>query len=64
LTLTVYNMLGQKIREFRMEEQGGRSMLFRWDGTDERGQPAGSGLYVVVLRGPGIYRTVKLVLMK
>jgi hypothetical protein len=39
-------------------------MLFRWDGTDERGQPAGSGLYVVVLRGPGIYRSIKLVLMK
>ncbi len=64
LTLTIYNMLGQKIREFRLEEQSGRSMLFRWDGRDERGRPAGSGLYLAVLRGPGIYRSTKLVLMK
>ena len=64
LTLTIYNMLGQKIREFRMEKQGGRSMLLRWDGRDEHGQPAGSGVYLAVLRGSGIYRSTKLVLMK
>ena len=64
LTLTIYNMLGQKIQEFRLQDQGGNTIQLRWDGIGERGQPAGSGLYLAVLQGPGIYRTVKLVLLK
>lgn len=63
-TLVIYNMLGQKIREYRGGTQSGRMVEIRWDGVNEAGEPAGSGIYLAVLRGPGFYKTIKLVLMK
>ncbi len=63
-TLVIYNMLGQKIREFRIDGQGRGMAEIRWDGADGAGAAAGSGVYVAVLQGPGYYRTLKLLLLK
>jgi hypothetical protein len=35
-----------------------------WDGKNEDGEPCGSGVYVVSVKGAGIRRTLKVVLLK
>ncbi len=63
-TLVIYNMLGQKIKEFHSNEHNGRVLQVKWNGLDETGAPAGSGVYLAVLQGPNFRRSVKLLLMK
>jgi hypothetical protein len=45
VTLTVYNILGQKVEVLVDEYQDAGSKLVKWDGKDERGREVTSGVY-------------------
>lgn len=49
VTLAVYNVLGQRVRVLRDGRCQAGSYTAEWDGLDERGLEAGSGIYVAVL---------------
>ena len=44
--VTIFNALGQKIREFYPGEMLAGLQSLRWDGRDARGQTVGSGVYI------------------
>jgi hypothetical protein len=45
VTLTVYNLLGQPVRELVRETRSAGQHIIYWDGSDDLGAPAASGLY-------------------
>lgn len=46
--VTIYDLTGQRLR--RLPVSAGRA---EWDGLDENGRAAGSGVYVVRIASPG-----------
>jgi len=49
--LVIYNALGQQVRALVAGRLGPGVQRVAWDGRDDRGRAAGSGLYLAVLRG-------------
>lgn len=45
-TLTIYNLLGQRIRTFALDQQSLSSQSVVWDGTDSNGSIVAGGAYV------------------
>lgn len=68
--LAIYNIKGQRVREFKIEnakckiEDGNGRRSVVWDGKDELGKLAGSGIYFVRLKTGGKTFSEKIVLMK
>jgi flagellar hook assembly protein FlgD len=65
VTVTIYNMMGQKIRTLVQNQfhQAG-SHIVSWDGKNELGQAVGSGVYCYQLRAGDFVDSKKLVMMK
>lgn len=49
VTIVVYNNRGHLVKQLANNVLCGNEAQFRWDGVDNRGQPAPSGMYVVQL---------------
>ena len=62
--LTLYNQAGQKIRTLVQEKQGFGFHSITWDGRDDAGQQASSGIYLYRLQVDNKVQTRKLMLMK
>ncbi len=64
VTLKVYNVLGQKIRTLlEKEEEAGSKTVF-WDGTDDKGLSAPTGIYFYRLTAQDFGDTKKMVYLK
>ncbi len=61
VTLAVYNVLGQRVRVLREGRCPAGTHTAEWDGMDDRGLEAGSGIYVAVLTGGGRKASLKMV---
>jgi hypothetical protein len=64
VTLTVYNALGQKVRTLVDEDLAGGMHRFVWDGRDENGVAAASGVYFCNLGWGGKSEVERMVLLK
>ena len=64
ITLKVYNMLGQEIKTLVDEFQSVGSNLIIWDGKDNFGDLASSGLYTVQLKADTKVLTRKMLLIQ
>jgi len=64
IELSIYNLLGQKVKILfdGFMEQGTTS--FQWDTTDEHGQQVASGIYLCKLSTGGVKLTRKMVLVR
>jgi hypothetical protein len=62
ISLRVVDILGSTVAELHPTGVSGRSLLFRWDGTDDSGSRCPSGLYFYSISGDGIWR--KMLLLK
>lgn len=60
-TLSIYNVLGQKVISYNLKE--GLNPL-SWNGRDTNGNPVASGIYFYRLSTPSLNDTRKLVLLK
>lgn len=60
-TLTIFNVLGEKIREFDLTEP--RDSIV-WNGTDAKGKPVSSGSYFYKISANGFEQTKKMTLLK
>ena len=64
VSLTIYNMLGQKVKSFDMQGiQAGKHTL-RWNATNDLGDPVGAGVYLYQLHTKDFVKTRKMVLLK
>jgi len=64
LTLTIYNMLGQKVRTFNMQSTPAGYHSVKWNATNDYGDPVGAGVYLYQLQAKDFVKTRKMVLLK
>jgi hypothetical protein len=64
--LTVYNILGEKVKSLVDDKQQPGRHIAYWDGTDQYSQPVASGIYLYRLEVSGIefVKSGKMILMK
>jgi hypothetical protein len=62
--MSVYNLLGQKVRTLVNEHQAAGHRTVRWDGTDQEGRPVTSGVYFLKIRAGDATDTRKMILMR
>ncbi len=63
-TVTIFNMLGQKIKTFNMNDTPAGYHSIKWDATNDYGDPVGAGVYLYQLRANQFVKTRKMVLLK
>ena len=64
LTLTIYNMLGQKVRTFNYQNTSAGYHSVKWNATNDYGNPVGAGVYLYQLQTKDFVKTRKMVLLK
>ncbi|MBD3401729.1 T9SS type A sorting domain-containing protein [candidate division GN15 bacterium] len=62
--LSVYNLLGQKVRTLTDRYYSAGTYELTWDGQDSRGQTVASGVYFYRLRAGEIVQQKKMLLLK
>ncbi len=62
--LGVYDGNGQETARLLAGRRSAGSYQVEWDGTDQQGQPVGTGVYVARMVADGIEKTTKLTLVK
>lgn len=62
--ITVYNILGQKIRLFQLGKQLPGVYQVIWDGKNTLGNPVGTGMYIYRMKAGDFVRVKKMILMK
>ena len=63
-TLTIYNMIGQKIRTFNMKSAPAGYHSLTWNATNDLGAPVSAGVYLYQLQTKGIVKTKKMIMLK
>ncbi|MGB2697865.1 MAG: FlgD immunoglobulin-like domain containing protein [Candidatus Zixiibacteriota bacterium] len=63
-TLSIYNILGQKVRTLVDEKKLPGEYKVNWDGKDEKGNEVGSGIYLYRLKAEDYEQVKKMVLLK
>lgn len=64
VTLTVYNLRGQRVRTLVQATQGAGSYAVQWDGRDDTGRPVSSGMYVYRLQAGERVASRKMTLLQ
>jgi hypothetical protein len=64
VTLTIYNILGQKVKTLVRERQEAGLKSVSWDGKGESGEDVASGIYFYQLRAGEVTQTKRMVLLK
>ncbi len=64
VTLSIYNILGQKVRVLLDEYQSAGDKSVKWDGKDDQGQEVTSGVYFYRIQAGDFVQSRKMVLMK
>jgi hypothetical protein len=62
--LVVYDVLGREVRRLVDQEMSAGTHSVTWDGTDQSGHPAASGVYFFRMTAGGVEKSVKGVLLK
>ena len=62
--LSIYNMLGQKVRTLTNEIKNAGTHTLKWNGLDEMGQSVSTGIYLYRLTSGTKSITKKMALMK
>lgn len=62
--IDIVNLLGQRVRTLANETMAAGSYRIVWDGTDDAGRPAASGIYLYRLRADGAVQAKKMLLLK
>ncbi len=61
--LTIFNLMGQVVREYRLQLPAGYSYVI-WDGRDQYGNAVGSGVYIYTMATKEFKQTRKMILMR
>ena len=64
VSVTIYNILGQKVRTLVRKARQGGLMTVIWDGKDDRGRDLSSGIYFYQLHAGKFTQTRRMVLLK
>ncbi len=62
--IEIFDLLGRRIRHFTRNLKGRIPQTLIWDGTNEQGEPAGSGIYFYRLRNAHFSKSLKMILLR
>jgi len=62
--LVIYNMLGQKVRTFQMNNISPGAHTIKWNATNDLGAQVSAGIYLYQLQTEGFIKTKKMILLK
>jgi flagellar hook assembly protein FlgD len=60
----VFNVLGQRVKTIYYGQSIAGINTFRWDGTNEQGIHAATGVYFARLKTPQTIRSIKMLYLK
>ena len=63
VNLTIYNMLGQRVKAFNMESAPAGYHALTWNATNDLGSPVSAGVYLYQLQTKEFVKTKKMVLL-
>jgi flagellar hook assembly protein FlgD len=63
-TLSIYNILGQTVRQWEGHAYMAGVQAVDWDGRDDYGRAVSSGIYFYTLRAQAFTGTKKMILLK
>jgi len=64
VTITIYDMLGNKVKTLISQAQDAGYQSIIWDATNDYGYPVSAGVYLYQLQANGATQTKKMVLLK
>ena len=64
VNITVYDMLGRKVRTILNQQQDPGYKSIIWDATNDYGKPVSAGLYLYQIQAGEYIQTKKMVLLK
>lgn len=64
VTITIHNVLGQEVKALVAQERDAGSYITEWDGKDNAGMDAPSGVYLYTMRAGNFVQTKKMMLMR
>ena len=64
VSVHIFDEAGQRIRTLLQKSLPAGAHAFTWDGRDEQGHAAGSGVYIARMAGPGFQLSRKMTLLK
>jgi flagellar hook assembly protein FlgD len=64
IALTIFNTLGQEIRTLVDAPRAAGKHILQWDGKDNDGKPAASGVYLYRLQAGSFSQTKRLTLLR
>ncbi|NWG27483.1 MAG: VCBS repeat-containing protein [Ignavibacteriaceae bacterium] len=64
VSLSIYNILGEEIKELINETRLSGEYEITWNGTDKNGNPVPSGIYFITMKAGNFQKTIKSVLVK
>jgi len=62
--MTVYNIIGQRVKTLVDEDRAAGEYVVEWNGNDENGRPVASGIYFYRLKSGSFDQTHKMTLLK
>ena len=63
-TLKIFNLVGEKIRTLVNDNQSAGEYSVIWNGTNDQGNPAASGVYIFTLRSGEFQKSQRMILLK
>ena len=64
VNLIIYNMLGQEVKTFNMQNISAGHHSIRWNATNDLGDPVSAGVYLYQLQTRDFVKTRKMILLK
>ena len=64
VVLTVYDMLGRKVRTLVNDVQDAGYRTVMWNATSDMGTPVSAGMYIYTIRANEFYQVKKMILLK
>ena len=62
--LTIYNVLGKRVKSFKMQNTTAGYHSIRLDATNDFGSPVSAGVYLYQLQAKDFVKTKKMILLK
>jgi hypothetical protein len=62
--LTIYNVLGKRVKSFKMQNTPAGYHSIRWNATNDFGSPVSAGVYLYQLQAKDFVKTKKMILLK
>jgi hypothetical protein len=64
VTITIYNMLGGKVRTLVNDYQDAGYRNILWNATNDNGAPVSAGMYIYTIQAGNFYQAKKMILLK